>query len=192
MFVQPDESSLDFSSCILRHGIRNAKELACGVCLLNVDSRSKVGGVQPRPRDLGTAAGGGLSWLLEAVPHPLTSPVALNILQGVKGRMVGRLFGWVGEPRAPHLGGASKRPGCSAPVVLLLLPGPRAQSVERDLQQRQAVQMRPMAQILSSEAFDARESLCCSGSTSWGLWRGRAQFGSVKEARASHPHVDSV
>ncbi|KAF7648216.1 hypothetical protein LDENG_00160280 [Lucifuga dentata] len=39
--VQPDESSLDFCSCILRHGIKNAKELACGVCLLNVDSRSK-------------------------------------------------------------------------------------------------------------------------------------------------------
>ncbi|MFT7803714.1 synergin gamma [Arapaima gigas] len=39
--LQPDESSLDFSSCILRHGIRNAKELACGVCLLNVESRSK-------------------------------------------------------------------------------------------------------------------------------------------------------
>ncbi|KAM9812616.1 synergin gamma isoform X6 [Syngnathus typhle] len=37
----PDESSLDFTSCILRHGIKNAKELACGVCLLNVDSRSK-------------------------------------------------------------------------------------------------------------------------------------------------------
>nr|XP_006641143.1 PREDICTED: synergin gamma isoform X9 [Lepisosteus oculatus] len=40
--VTPDESSLDFSSCILRHGIKNAKELACGVCLLNVDSRSKA------------------------------------------------------------------------------------------------------------------------------------------------------
>uniref|UniRef100_A0AAR2IRT3 EH domain-containing protein n=1 Tax=Pygocentrus nattereri TaxID=42514 RepID=A0AAR2IRT3_PYGNA len=40
--LSPDESSLDFSSCILRHGIKNAKELACGVCLLNVDSRSKV------------------------------------------------------------------------------------------------------------------------------------------------------
>ncbi|XP_029111302.1 synergin gamma isoform X9 [Scleropages formosus] len=39
--LTPDESSLDFSSCILRHGIRNAKELACGVCLLNVESRSK-------------------------------------------------------------------------------------------------------------------------------------------------------
>ncbi|XP_066518578.1 synergin gamma isoform X3 [Hoplias malabaricus] len=39
--LSPDESSLDFSSCILRHGIKNAKELACGVCLLNVDSRSK-------------------------------------------------------------------------------------------------------------------------------------------------------
>ncbi|XP_046718354.1 synergin gamma isoform X3 [Silurus meridionalis] len=39
--VSPDESSLDFSSCILRPGIKNAKELACGVCLLNVDSRSK-------------------------------------------------------------------------------------------------------------------------------------------------------
>ncbi|XP_049581125.1 synergin gamma isoform X4 [Syngnathus scovelli] len=38
----PDESSLDFTSCILRHGIKNAKELACGVCLLNVDSRSKM------------------------------------------------------------------------------------------------------------------------------------------------------
>ncbi|XP_016534774.1 synergin gamma isoform X5 [Poecilia formosa] len=37
----PDESSLDFSSCILRPGIKNAKELACGVCLLNVDARSK-------------------------------------------------------------------------------------------------------------------------------------------------------
>ncbi|XP_052431703.1 synergin gamma isoform X8 [Carassius gibelio] len=39
--LSPDESSLDFSSCILRPGIKNAKELACGVCLLNVDSRSK-------------------------------------------------------------------------------------------------------------------------------------------------------
>ncbi|XP_068615172.1 synergin gamma-like [Brachionichthys hirsutus] len=39
--LTPDESSLDFSSCILRHGIKNAKELACGVCLLNVDARSK-------------------------------------------------------------------------------------------------------------------------------------------------------
>uniref|UniRef100_H3C233 Synergin gamma n=1 Tax=Tetraodon nigroviridis TaxID=99883 RepID=H3C233_TETNG len=39
--AQPDESSLDFSSCILRHGIKNAKELACGVCLLNVEARSK-------------------------------------------------------------------------------------------------------------------------------------------------------
>ncbi|XP_061682592.1 synergin gamma isoform X3 [Syngnathoides biaculeatus] len=38
----PDESSLDFASCVLRHGIKNAKELACGVCLLNVDSRSKA------------------------------------------------------------------------------------------------------------------------------------------------------
>ncbi|XP_061637481.1 synergin gamma isoform X6 [Phyllopteryx taeniolatus] len=38
----PDESSLDFTSCVLRHGIKNAKELACGVCLLNVDSRSKA------------------------------------------------------------------------------------------------------------------------------------------------------
>ncbi|MBN3325204.1 SYNRG protein, partial [Atractosteus spatula] len=32
--VTPDESSLDFSSCILRHGIKNAKELACGVFYL--------------------------------------------------------------------------------------------------------------------------------------------------------------
>uniref|UniRef100_A0A667YYA1 Synergin gamma n=1 Tax=Myripristis murdjan TaxID=586833 RepID=A0A667YYA1_9TELE len=40
--LAPDESSLDFTSCILRHGIKNAKELACGVCLLNVDSRSKA------------------------------------------------------------------------------------------------------------------------------------------------------
>ncbi|XP_036392042.1 synergin gamma isoform X2 [Megalops cyprinoides] len=40
--LTPDENSLDFSSCILRHGIKNAKELACGVCLLNVDSRSKA------------------------------------------------------------------------------------------------------------------------------------------------------
>ncbi|XP_059389341.1 synergin gamma-like isoform X3 [Carassius carassius] len=40
--LTPDECSLDFSSCILRHGIKNAKELACGVCLLNVDSRSKA------------------------------------------------------------------------------------------------------------------------------------------------------
>ncbi|XP_034405111.1 synergin gamma isoform X3 [Cyclopterus lumpus] len=39
--LAPDESSLDFSSSILRHGIKNAKELACGVCLLNVDTRSK-------------------------------------------------------------------------------------------------------------------------------------------------------
>ncbi|GLD53428.1 synergin gamma isoform X9, partial [Lates japonicus] len=40
--LAPDESSLDFSACILRHGIKNAKELACGVCLLNVDARSKA------------------------------------------------------------------------------------------------------------------------------------------------------
>uniref|UniRef100_A0A672GN98 EH domain-containing protein n=1 Tax=Salarias fasciatus TaxID=181472 RepID=A0A672GN98_SALFA len=40
--LAPDDSSLDFSSCILRHGIKNAKELACGVCLLNVDARSKA------------------------------------------------------------------------------------------------------------------------------------------------------
>ncbi|XP_077941420.1 synergin gamma isoform X4 [Gasterosteus aculeatus] len=40
--LAPDESSLDFSSCILRHGIKNAKELACGVCLLNVVARSKA------------------------------------------------------------------------------------------------------------------------------------------------------
>ncbi|XP_060704005.1 synergin gamma isoform X4 [Hemiscyllium ocellatum] len=39
--LTPDENSLDFSSCILRPGIKNAKDLACGVCLLNVDSRSK-------------------------------------------------------------------------------------------------------------------------------------------------------
>ncbi|XP_044777422.1 synergin gamma isoform X2 [Neomonachus schauinslandi] len=38
---QPDENSLDFSSCMLRPGIKNAQELACGVCLLNVDSRSR-------------------------------------------------------------------------------------------------------------------------------------------------------
>ncbi|MEQ2258951.1 hypothetical protein XENORESO_004873 [Xenotaenia resolanae] len=38
----PDESSLDFSSCILRPSIKNAKEMACGVCLLNVDARSKA------------------------------------------------------------------------------------------------------------------------------------------------------
>ncbi|XP_058853884.1 synergin gamma-like isoform X2 [Acipenser ruthenus] len=43
--LSPDESSLDFSSCILRHGIKNAKELACGVCLLSVDSRSKTSGL---------------------------------------------------------------------------------------------------------------------------------------------------
>nr|XP_033777832.1 synergin gamma isoform X2 [Geotrypetes seraphini] len=40
--VTPDESALDFSSCLLRPGIKNAQELACGVCLLNVDSRSKA------------------------------------------------------------------------------------------------------------------------------------------------------
>uniref|UniRef100_A0A3Q2WY72 Synergin, gamma n=1 Tax=Haplochromis burtoni TaxID=8153 RepID=A0A3Q2WY72_HAPBU len=40
--LAPDESSLDFSSCILRPGIKNAKDLACGVCLLNVDARSKA------------------------------------------------------------------------------------------------------------------------------------------------------
>uniref|UniRef100_A0AAX7V8M9 EH domain-containing protein n=1 Tax=Astatotilapia calliptera TaxID=8154 RepID=A0AAX7V8M9_ASTCA len=40
--LTPDESSLDFSSCILRPGIKNAKDLACGVCLLNVDARSKA------------------------------------------------------------------------------------------------------------------------------------------------------
>ncbi|KFP89962.1 Synergin gamma, partial [Apaloderma vittatum] len=40
--LTPDENSLDFSSCMLRPGIKNAQDLACGVCLLNVDSRSKV------------------------------------------------------------------------------------------------------------------------------------------------------
>ncbi|XP_064425061.1 synergin gamma isoform X2 [Latimeria chalumnae] len=40
--LSPDESSLDFSSCMLRPGIKNARELACGICLLNVDSRSKA------------------------------------------------------------------------------------------------------------------------------------------------------
>lgn len=40
--LTPDESSLDFSSCMLRPGIKNAQELACGVCLLNVDSRSRA------------------------------------------------------------------------------------------------------------------------------------------------------
>ncbi|XP_056362419.1 synergin gamma isoform X4 [Oenanthe melanoleuca] len=39
--LTPDENSLDFSSCMLRPGIKNAQDLACGVCLLNVDSRSK-------------------------------------------------------------------------------------------------------------------------------------------------------
>ncbi|KAM6163916.1 synergin gamma [Rhynchocyon petersi] len=39
--LAPDENSLDFSSCMLRPGIKNAQELACGVCLLNVDSRSR-------------------------------------------------------------------------------------------------------------------------------------------------------
>ncbi|XP_040857555.1 synergin gamma isoform X5 [Ochotona curzoniae] len=39
--LTPDENSLDFSSCMLRPGIKNAQELACGLCLLNVDSRSK-------------------------------------------------------------------------------------------------------------------------------------------------------
>lgn len=39
--LMPDENSLDFSSCMLRPGIKNAQDLACGVCLLNVDSRSK-------------------------------------------------------------------------------------------------------------------------------------------------------
>uniref|UniRef100_A0A8C5M8C7 Synergin gamma n=1 Tax=Leptobrachium leishanense TaxID=445787 RepID=A0A8C5M8C7_9ANUR len=40
--LMPDESALDFSSCLLRPGIKNVQELACGVCLLNVDSRSKA------------------------------------------------------------------------------------------------------------------------------------------------------
>nr|XP_034996145.1 synergin gamma isoform X7 [Zootoca vivipara] len=40
--LTPDENSLDFSSCMLRPGIKNAQELACGVCLLNVNSRSKA------------------------------------------------------------------------------------------------------------------------------------------------------
>ncbi|XP_036078117.1 synergin gamma isoform X12 [Rousettus aegyptiacus] len=40
--LTPDEKSLDFSSCMLRPGIKNAQELACGVCLLNVDSRSRA------------------------------------------------------------------------------------------------------------------------------------------------------
>uniref|UniRef100_A0ABM5EN78 Synergin gamma isoform X8 n=1 Tax=Pogona vitticeps TaxID=103695 RepID=A0ABM5EN78_9SAUR len=39
--LTPDENSLDFSSCMLRPGIKNAQDLACGVCLLNVNSRSK-------------------------------------------------------------------------------------------------------------------------------------------------------
>ncbi|XP_075709621.1 synergin gamma isoform X2 [Rhinoderma darwinii] len=38
----PDESALDFASCMLRPGMKNVQELACGVCLLNVDSRSKA------------------------------------------------------------------------------------------------------------------------------------------------------
>ncbi|XP_038942903.1 synergin gamma isoform X7 [Rattus norvegicus] len=42
--LTPDENSLDFSSCMLRPGIKNAQELACGVCLLNVDSRSRGSG----------------------------------------------------------------------------------------------------------------------------------------------------
>ncbi|XP_062965463.1 synergin gamma isoform X3 [Cynocephalus volans] len=40
--LTPDENSLDFSACMLRPGIKNAQELACGVCLLNVDSRSRA------------------------------------------------------------------------------------------------------------------------------------------------------
>ncbi|XP_042298268.1 synergin gamma isoform X3 [Sceloporus undulatus] len=40
--LTPDENSLDFSSCMLRPGIKNAQDLACGVCLLNVNSRSKA------------------------------------------------------------------------------------------------------------------------------------------------------
>ncbi|XP_063002751.1 synergin gamma isoform X2 [Elgaria multicarinata webbii] len=40
--LTPDENSLDFSSCMLRPGIKNAHDLACGVCLLNVNSRSKA------------------------------------------------------------------------------------------------------------------------------------------------------
>ncbi|KAM4795812.1 synergin gamma-like [Rhinophrynus dorsalis] len=39
--LMPDESALDFSSCMLQPGIENAQELACGVCLLNVSSSSK-------------------------------------------------------------------------------------------------------------------------------------------------------
>nr|XP_060612988.1 synergin gamma isoform X4 [Anolis sagrei ordinatus] len=39
--LTPDDNSLDFSSCMLRPGIKNAQDLACGVCLLNVNSRSK-------------------------------------------------------------------------------------------------------------------------------------------------------
>uniref|UniRef100_A0A452F3Y1 Synergin gamma n=1 Tax=Capra hircus TaxID=9925 RepID=A0A452F3Y1_CAPHI len=46
--LTPDENSLDFSSCMLRPGIKNAQELACGVCLLNVDSRSRVSHHLPR------------------------------------------------------------------------------------------------------------------------------------------------
>ncbi|KAM5273882.1 synergin gamma isoform 7-T7 [Ctenodactylus gundi] len=45
--LTPDENSLDFSSCMLRPGIKNAQELACGVCLLNVDSRSRVSRTPP-------------------------------------------------------------------------------------------------------------------------------------------------
>ncbi|XP_014378152.2 synergin gamma isoform X4 [Alligator sinensis] len=50
--LTPDENSLDFSSCMLRPGIKNAQDLACGVCLLNVDSRSKKEEkpVEERPR----------------------------------------------------------------------------------------------------------------------------------------------
>uniref|UniRef100_A0A4W3ICP9 Synergin gamma n=1 Tax=Callorhinchus milii TaxID=7868 RepID=A0A4W3ICP9_CALMI len=48
--LTPDENSLDFSSCILRPGIKNAKDLACGVCLLNVDSRSKVEKLEDHPK----------------------------------------------------------------------------------------------------------------------------------------------
>lgn len=63
---QPDEKSLDFSSCMLRPGIKNAQELACGVCLLNVDSRSRAFNSETEDRREGQITG--IPFLLEVGP----------------------------------------------------------------------------------------------------------------------------
>jgi hypothetical protein len=38
-FFQPEETSLVFSNCILKSDLEQSQNLACGLCLLNVDAR---------------------------------------------------------------------------------------------------------------------------------------------------------